>query len=205
MKIMLDVHTHNPLASDAIISVEPRDFAPLPGRLYSVGIHPWSEHHGSNDIALLKTLATHPQVAAIGECGIDLVRSTMTVDTQTQLTLLHARLAEDVKKPLVIHCVRASHIIAKLLKEFRPSQPWIIHGFRGNAHEAQALLRFPTVWLSFGEHFNPKSLEITPPSRRLAETDCSTLPLAQIAAAISPATPSFFTDSPAATNADALS
>lgn len=188
---IIDVHTHNPGARNAIISVEPHEFAPIPGLSYSVGIHPWSEHHSDADIALLHTLATHAQVAAIGECGIDLVRSTLPETGQIELTLLHARLAEQVQKPLVLHCVRAYHIIARMLKEFRPIQPWIIHGFRGSAGAAQQLLRFPAVYLSFGEHFNPEALLATPADRRLAETDCSSLPIETILTKVKPSNPVF--------------
>ena len=49
-----------------------------------------------------------------------------------------------------------------LTDEFRPTQPWIIHGFRGNATVARQLLRFQQVWLSFGEHFNADALAATP-------------------------------------------
>ena len=76
--------------------------------------------------------------------------------------------------------MRASHIIAELLKELKPSVPWIIHGFRYNAAVAASLLRFPCVKLSFGEHFNPEALRATPAHRRLAETDCSLLSIAEI-------------------------
>ena len=187
---MLDAHTHTP-APNAIISVEPGNFSPSEGLFYSVGIHPWSPRPDAHSEALLRSAAHHPQVVAIGECGIDLLRGTLPLNEQVQLTLLHARLAEEAHKPLVLHCVRAYHLIARLLKEFRPTQPWIIHGFRGNASVAHQLLRFPQVWLSFGEHFNPEALAATPPTRRLAETDCSTLPISTIAARVQPATPPF--------------
>ena len=40
--MILDAHTHNPAARNAIISVEPGDFKPVGGLFYSVGLHPWS-------------------------------------------------------------------------------------------------------------------------------------------------------------------
>ena len=36
-----DFHTHRTDATDALISVDPRRFAPEPGKWYSVGFHPW--------------------------------------------------------------------------------------------------------------------------------------------------------------------
>ncbi len=190
--MILDAHTHNLTARNAIISVEPGDFKPADGLFYSVGLHPWSASRDAHHEALLCSVATHPQVVAIGECGIDLVRSTLDEAGQIELTLLHARLAEELHKPLVLHCVRSYHIVARLLKEFSPTQPWIIHGFRGNATVARQLLRFRQVWLSFGEHFNADALAATPQNRRLAETDCSTRPIEEIAAIVNPTIPHFF-------------
>ena len=189
--MILDVHTHNLTATNAIISVEPGDFKPVDGLFYSVGLHPWSARREAHHEALLRSVAMHPQVVAIGECGIDLVRSTLDEAGQIELTLLHARLAEELHKPLVLHCVRSFHIIARLLKEFCPTQPWIIHGFRGNATVARQLLRFKQVWLSFGERFNADALAATPQNRRLAETDCSSRPIEEIAALVNPSIPDF--------------
>lgn len=189
--MILDVHTHNITATNAIISVEPGDFKPVEGLFYSVGLHPWSARRDAHHEALLRSAAVHPQVVAIGECGIDLVRSTLDEAGQIELTLLHARLAEELHKPLVLHCVRSFHIIARLLKEFSPTQPWIIHGFRGNATVARQLLRFKQVWLSFGERFNADALAATPQNRRLAETDCSSRPIEEIAALVNPSIPDF--------------
>lgn len=189
--MILDVHTHNLTATNAIISVEPGDFKPVGGLFYSVGLHPWSARRDARHEALLRSAAVHPQVVAIGECGIDLVRSTLDEAGQIELTLLHARLAEELHKPLVLHCVRSFHIIARLLKEFSPTQPWIIHGFRGNATVARQLLRFKQVWLSFGERFNADALAATPQNRRLAETDCSSRPIEEIAALVNPSIPDF--------------
>ena len=175
-----DFHTHNPNADNAIINAEPHNFAPLPGKFYSVGIHPWSNQCTLTDVKRLVALSSHPQVVAIGEAGIDLAKSALPLDEQRRLLIFHALLAERRKLPLIIHCVRASHIIAELLKELKPSVPWIIHGFRYNAAVAASLLRFPCVKLSFGEHFNPEALRATPAHRRLAETDCSLLSIAEI-------------------------
>ena len=189
--MILDAHTHNLTATNAIISVEPGDFKPVGGLLYSVGLHPWSARRDAHHEALLRSAAVHPQVVAIGECGIDLVRSTLDEAGQIELTLLHARLAEELHKPLVLHCVRSFNIIARLLKEFSPTQPWIIHGFRGNATVARQLLRFKQVWLSFGERFNADALAATPQNRRLVETDCSSRPIEEIAALVNPSIPDF--------------
>ena len=118
-----DFHTHNPNADNAIINAEPHNFAPLPGKFYSVGIHPWSNQCTLADVKRLVALSSHPQVVAIGEAGIDLAKSALPLDEQRRLLIFHALLAERRKLPLIIHCVRASHIIAELLKKLKPSVP----------------------------------------------------------------------------------
>ena len=169
--MITDVHTHNLDADEAIISVEPHEFDPRPGKFYSVGIHPWSERHEPADVELLERLAGHEQVVAIGECGIDLVRAALPPEEQYELLRLHASIAERWKKPLVVHMVRSAHLIMRLLREMRPGQTWIIHGFRGGPELARQLLRFPNVNLSFGSRYKAEAFLATPPSRRLHESD----------------------------------
>lgn len=38
--MITDIHTHNLNAPNALICVEPSEFAPSEGKLYAVGIHP---------------------------------------------------------------------------------------------------------------------------------------------------------------------
>ena len=39
--MIVDVHTHNPEACDAIINASFSSFQPEQGKVYSVGVHPW--------------------------------------------------------------------------------------------------------------------------------------------------------------------
>ncbi len=181
---ILDVHTHNTEASDAIISCNPWEFAPLTGKYYSVGIHPWDSGDIDDEkINSLRTVASHDAVIAIGECGIDALRGA-TIERQVELAQLHAELAESLRKPLILHCVRTGNYIINLHRRIRPLQPWIIHGFRGTSGLATSLLACQGIYLSFGERFNPQALDVTPVSRLLVETDTSTTTIAEIAAEI---------------------
>ncbi|MDE5976029.1 MAG: TatD family hydrolase, partial [Muribaculaceae bacterium] len=74
---ILDIHTHHPAPQpEAVIAVSPAEFKPVPNQFYSVGIHPWDtiEEVSTETWNLFEQAATHPQVVAIGECGIDLVK-----------------------------------------------------------------------------------------------------------------------------------
>ena len=154
-----DIHTHNSAAHGAVISVNPWEYSPRQGALYSVGIHPWRLKAVAGpipDFELLEDIAGRENVVMIGETGIDKLHEP---DVEYQITVLkrHIELSEQLGKPLILHCVRASNELCALHKALRPSQPWIIHGFRNNANVARRLLD-AGFYLSYGEFFNIDAL-----------------------------------------------
>lgn len=193
-EMILDIHTHKPAPQpEAVISCAPADFRPLPGQAYSLGLHPWyltSLQELPEALSLLERLASHPQVLAIGECGLDSLRGA-PMALQISAFRAQALLAEGLDKPLIIHDVKCHDSIISLRKELRPSVPWIIHGFRGKPSLAKMLLD-SGLYLSFGARFNPAALAITPTDRLLAETDDSPSPLPKL----SPASPRLSTPNP---------
>lgn len=69
----------------------------------TVAIHP---NHAKDDfdMSVLKKLANHPKVVAIGECGLDYFRSgPEDIERQREVFLQHIALANQVKKPLMLH------------------------------------------------------------------------------------------------------
>ena len=106
---VLDIHTHHQAASDAVVSCSVAEaFEPVPGCLYSVGLHPWQSHQATEaHLQLLEQLAEHPQVVAIGETGLDTLRGA-PLPRQLELLERHIDVAQRVSKPVVAHCVRAS-------------------------------------------------------------------------------------------------
>ena len=99
--MIVDVHTHNPEACDAIINASFSSFQPEQGKVYSVGVHPW-DTVADVDLVLLDEVAGKAEVVAIGECGFDLLRGG-DIETQTRIFRHHVRLAEQLGKPLIIH------------------------------------------------------------------------------------------------------
>lgn len=89
---------------------------------------------------------------------------------QTALLRIHYELSETLRKPLILHIVKSFPEIIALRKQWKPTQPWIIHGFRGKPQLARELLAHG-FHLSYGKKYNPASLAITPASRLLRETD----------------------------------
>lgn len=180
--MILDCHTHrNAPAVNAIISVSPIGFVAQGSQLWSVGLHPWDlDLYCADNLRIkdeiwveLVAAAASPFVVAIGECGIDLSHGGVLA-TQMLAFRKQALLAERLKKPLIIHAVKAHDIITGMKRDLQPEQPWIIHGFRNKPTIAEIYLK-AGCWLSFGEKFSPEALDITPTDRILAETDESAL------------------------------
>lgn len=168
--MITDFHTHDTQAQNALICVEPDKFAPMPGMTYAVGVHPW--HTACCTHAMLSALeaaATHPQVAAIGETGLDSLQGA-PIGTQIEIFRLHIELAERLGKPLIVHMVRTSQDVLKLWKESQRLIPWAIHGMRGNLNVAYKLME-AGFYFSFGARFNADTLKAMPHDRILAETD----------------------------------
>lgn len=182
--MILDCHTHHQApAPEAIISTSPIGFAAQDRQKWSVGLHPWDLVLFCGDNLRIKdeiwvemvAAAASPDVVAIGECGIDMIKGGLLAN-QMLAFRKQALLAERLRKPLMIHSVKAHDIIVGMKKDLRPGQPWIIHGFRNKPTIAEIYLK-AGCYLSFGEKFSPEAVEITPPDRILAETDESLLPI----------------------------
>jgi TatD DNase family protein len=145
-------------------------FQPIPHRFYSAGIHPCQvDQNYQQQIEQLRSFAAFSWVVAIGEAGLDKRYST-NAELQRKAFIEMALLAEQIQKPLIIHCVKAWQEIIALHKSLRPSVPWMIHGFRGKPILAQSLLN-QGFYLSHGDKFNPDSVRATPLNRLCIETD----------------------------------
>lgn len=151
----------------------------------SIGLHPWylTDHALAYD--RLVAHAGLPSVLAIGECGLDTQCAT-PMDVQSHLFAQQIDLANQVKKPLIIHCVRAYAEAIALLR--KASVPVIFHGFEKNAALAHDLVRHG-FYLSFGAALTSgkknaiDSFASVPADRFFLETDTSDRPITAIYAA----------------------
>lgn len=149
----------------------------------SAGLHPW--YIGADwevQFDLLTSIAQEQRVVMIGEAGLDKVCQT-DFELQKEVFLQQSELAEQLRKPLIIHCVKAWQEMMAFHKTSVPSVPWIIHGFRGKPELAEQLLA-EGFYLSFGEHFNAESVRRTPLNRLCTETDESPQAIEDIYSAI---------------------
>lgn len=178
-RIILDVHTHHPAPQpEGIVALDPTllpEEGRYPSQFYSVGLHPWTLQGiagaDTERMASLKTAAERADVLAIGETGIDTVHpGGAPLAGQMNAFRAHIELSEELGKPLVIHCVKAQDIVIGVKKDMKPTQPWIIHGFRGKPTVLRMLVE-QGIYISFGPRFNPAGLIACPAELLLAETD----------------------------------
>ena len=174
----MDFHTHNLNAppGSAIVNLPveallaPDSFRVVPGGLYSAGIHPWWT---TTDLRQLwegfLSWLDHPQVVAVGECGLDKLQGA-DMGLQEQVFIRQLAMAEERQLPVTVHCVKAYDRLLALKKSLHPSVQWTVHGFRGKPELARQLLS-AGLDLSFGRRRNAESWALTPVNRRHEETD----------------------------------
>jgi TatD DNase family protein len=156
----IDIHTHqsefsanikkhfNFILREELLGTNSMSF---PSGYGSLGIHPWYIPEADLDLyyETLYRLGTLKEVRLIGEAGLDKVKGP-DFKLQEEVFLKQIRIAEDLKKPVLIHCVKAYNELIAIKKIVRPKVPMIIHGFNRNLVLANELLK-KGFYLSFGE------------------------------------------------------
>lgn len=129
---LIDIHTHQKNKAQGVFRLHNQ--YPLSADVshpFSAGIHPWyvDEDNWEKQWEALKKTILNENCKAIGECGMD---RNISLDFQMQQYIFkqHIELSETIKKPLIIHCVKAYAEVVALRKQYRPKQQWILHGFR---------------------------------------------------------------------------
>ena len=157
----LDFHTHRPTAEGVIT---PRCF----------GIHPWCVP-AQDRLDSFKLEAEGAQM--IGECGLDKCCDTPW-ERQMEVFVRQIEIAEQLGKPLVIHCVKAFNELMELRKTHKQT-PWVVHGFTGSTELYNQLLK-ADIEVSFGAAILDKrrekvreTLSKADPDRIFLETDDS--------------------------------
>lgn len=181
----IDIHTHRDMPSPGVLSLNNRydRFAETAaGAYYSMGLHPWYLSDVPRQLRELEEQAGSPAVLAIGECGLDALCATDR-KTQEEAFAAQIELANALRKPLVIHCVRAFPETLRLLQ--RASVPAVFHGF--NRHTGLALqILSQGHYLSFGAALLQRPgimkdiLNTVPPGRFFLETDDAGTDIAEI-------------------------
>lgn len=166
-----DFHHHKKNMPNGIYNLDIEQIPPdVP---YSIGIHPKDIDVNAVDrqFEWMKNRVSE-NCLAIGECGLD---SFVETDQKIQedVFLRQIQFANEVKKPMIIHCVRKFYEVISFKKY--AEQPMIIHGFNKKERIAEDLLK-NNFYLSFGKAvlYNlslQNTLKITPLDKIFLETD----------------------------------
>lgn len=160
----IDIHTHNRSTPVDVKSVVNCNYDEEIVPSCSIGIHPYlsiravsSPNFVERSITELRGKAAMDGVIAIGEAGLDSLRGA-EMNIQAELFCKQIAIAEELKKPLVIHCVRQYDEIMRLKRQIKPVQTWIIHDYRKNVEMAQQLIG-KGLDLSFGNYYNIEAVQ----------------------------------------------
>lgn len=94
----------------------------------TAGIHPHGAEEASQEVMLaIEGLLSHPQVKAVGECGLDYNRNFSSPSAQKQCFEKHIELAHKHNMPLFLHQRDAHDDFMAMMKEVQ--QPAVVHCF----------------------------------------------------------------------------
>lgn len=169
--------------------VTPSEFASIqalatrfPELFFAVGLHPLDAQEWQPDSQeQIRSLAmSNPKVVAIGEMGLDFYKAE---DHAHQKFVFESQLkiAQELNKPVIIHCRDAAAVMAEMLQDF-----WhrfgpvrgVMHCWSGTPEETQWFLDLGLYISMSGivtfknAHAVKESAKIVPIDRLLVETDC---------------------------------
>lgn len=103
----------------------------------TAGVHPHDANSWNKDsAAILRQLANHAEVVALGECGLDFNRNYSTPEEQLNCFEAQLQLATELKKPLFLHQRDAHDAFIELIKRYRSQLGNIVvHCFTGTEVE----------------------------------------------------------------------
>ena len=149
--MFINTHTHKQLFDAKIELVNLNISALEKPNNYSYGIHPWQiDTKGYQlELKLLEQKAHEKKCLAIGECGLDKL-SSVDFLLQQQVFIEQIKIANRIKKPLIIHCVNAFNELLNCLNLNDNKVPVIVHGFNNNENIARILVS-QGLYFSFGK------------------------------------------------------
>ncbi len=143
----------------------------------SAGLHP-HEAADMSDATLeaIETLASEPEVVAIGETGLDFFYDNSDRDAQRASFIAQMGLAERLGLPLIVHSRDADADTAAILTEFSGRASGVLHCFTGGAKLLDTALAcgwcisFSGI-VTFNRYGDAPLLRRVPDDRVLIETD----------------------------------
>ncbi|MEQ8688614.1 MAG: TatD family hydrolase [Imperialibacter sp.] len=174
----LDFHTHSMRQADRADVMEIVSLhlgKDKPHQYYTVGLHPWWIEQPVT-LAQRKELElqlSDPMCLAMGEMGLDNLKGP-AIEVQMDILRSQLKIADEMKKPVIIHCVRAFGQLDEIKKEFPGIEKWCVHGYGRHATLAKQLID-QGFYLSLMPGLPPTKyaalLESLPIDRLFLETD----------------------------------
>ncbi|MCY1529260.1 Tat-linked quality control protein TatD [compost metagenome] len=153
----LDIHTHQSIQQKGVISIQSLSVTDdcllkIPTHMpLSLGLHPWyaklSELEAQMNV--LTVIVQQDNVKLIGECGLDKLKGEK-LENQLLILMQQIKLAENLNKPLILHCVKCFDELVKIKQQDKVKVPMIIHGFNKSFDLGKQMLH-KGFYLSFGK------------------------------------------------------
>ncbi len=164
-----------------------------PGVYAAVGVHP-NEACGwdTDTVNMLRHLASHPKVVAIGEIGLDFYRQVSSPADQRRIFVEQLALAGDLGLPVIVHSRQSMDQVLEVLSDWvsrlicgnesLAQHPGVLHSFDGTLDQARRAIQLgfyigvtgPVTYKNAKERRG--LISALPLDRLLTETDAPFLP-----------------------------
>lgn len=138
----IDFHNHsNWHGSEVIEVVSIHDHQDKNAKFYTIGFHPWWTEKLLDESQLnfiKEKYLADKNCLGIGEFGLDKLKGA-PLELQEEIAIQQIKIANELKAPVILHCVRAYDRLIRLKKAFGQT-PWVVHGYMRNKILAQQLL-----------------------------------------------------------------
>lgn len=131
-----------------------------PRLIPAIGLHPWRVRDAPPDWQdnFLQTFGKGAR--AIGEIGLDALKAKDTLPAQVEAFSWQFAQAARRNLPVSIHCLKATPLLLKLLRENRrPPRGFHLHAYNGSAEEV-------SLFAELGAYFSFHLGQLTPPARK---------------------------------------
>jgi TatD DNase family protein len=110
---------------------------------WAAGLHPYYADQSSDAVWRdLIRIGRHPRFVAVGEIGLDYAKCPIPADVQIAAFERGLTAADELKKPVIIHCREAYADLMPILRRRGPATgavPGVVHCFSGNSEQAREI------------------------------------------------------------------
>lgn len=170
---LFNAHTH--FLPENSLGILQADLQNLPeSTFFSLGIHPYHADRFNEEIISEIAAVPEQNFVAIGEIGLD-SRIAIPLEQQEFAYISQLKLAQQLRKPVILHCVNQWNRCRYLHQHFAPDTWLMYHGFN-KASILEQVLHYPKACISIGASVLTNAqlrekLALIPENRLLVETD----------------------------------